>query len=85
VVFKWAAVVVFIERSSAPERVPHYREQLNFGTKAQNPPPSQGLPHFVGAHQRREPDMAVRTDPGLRWRRSSSTMAALSIPRRRMT
>jgi hypothetical protein len=28
-VFKWAAVVAFIERRSAPDRVPHYREQTN--------------------------------------------------------
>lgn len=28
-VFKWAAVVAFIERRSPPDRVPHYREQLN--------------------------------------------------------
>ncbi len=28
-VFKWEAVVSFIERRSAPDRVPHYREQLN--------------------------------------------------------
>ncbi|MFZ0890047.1 MAG: hypothetical protein WA005_16500 [Candidatus Binataceae bacterium] len=28
-VFKWAAVVAFIEKGPAPERVPHYREQLN--------------------------------------------------------
>ena len=28
-VFKWAAVVAFIEQGPPPERVPHYREQLN--------------------------------------------------------
>ena len=28
-VFKWAAVVAFIEQGRPPERVPHYREQLN--------------------------------------------------------
>lgn len=28
-VFKWAAVVAFIEHGAPPERVPHYREQLN--------------------------------------------------------
>jgi hypothetical protein len=27
-VFKWAAVVGFIEQGPAPDRVPHYRDQL---------------------------------------------------------
>lgn len=27
-VFKWAAIVAFIENGKPPERVPHYREQL---------------------------------------------------------
>jgi hypothetical protein len=28
-VFKWAAIVAFIEQGEARERVPHYREQLS--------------------------------------------------------
>jgi len=28
-VFKWAAVVGFIEQGPTPHRVPHYRDQLN--------------------------------------------------------
>ena len=44
-VFKWAAVVAFIERGAPPERVPHYREQLNLwdesAKSAAKPAPSK--------------------------------------------
>ncbi len=36
-IFKWVAIVAFIERRTgapAPDRLPHYRDTLNRGTKA---------------------------------------------------
>ncbi|HVN63116.1 MAG TPA: hypothetical protein VMT58_00655 [Candidatus Binataceae bacterium] len=34
-VFKWAAIVAFIERGMPRERIPHYREQLSLWGESQ--------------------------------------------------
>ena len=34
-VFKWAAIVAFVERGRPRERVPHYREQMNLSPESE--------------------------------------------------